>query len=117
MAKKRIDKERDSTSSQRILKAGKAALAIGAGAVFLSKTGLSRKLVSEVVPAVLDTKKTFSKELMGKKTTATNLYNAYNRSIGKNGEVFKKTLTNNKNIKYKPRTSDTKNLFGKIKTN
>ena len=44
MAKKRLDKERDSSSAQRIMKAGRAALAVGAGAALFSRTKLSTKL-------------------------------------------------------------------------
>ena len=43
-SKKRLDEQRDDSRSKRFLKAGGTALALGAGAVFLNHSGLSRRL-------------------------------------------------------------------------
>ena len=115
MAKKRRDSKRDPSSSQRLLKAGRTALAVGAGAVLFSRSNMGKKVVSETIPALLETKKTYSAALLGKKHTAMNMHDAYMKSIGKKGEVFKKTLSNKKNIKYNPSTATRDNLLGKYK--
>ena len=93
MAKKRRDSKRDPSSGERLLKAGRTALAIGAGAVLFSKSDFGRKVLFETLPATLESKKTFSTALKGKKHTAMNIHNAYMKSVGKKGEVFKETLS------------------------
>ena len=115
MAKKRRDSKRDPSSAQRLLKAGRTALAVGAGAVLFSKSDLGKKALFETLPAVLETKKTYSAALKGKKHTAMNIHNAYMKSVGKNGEVFKETLSKKKSIAYRPSTASRKNLLGKYK--
>ena len=117
MAKKRIDRERDKTSAQRIMKAGRTALAIGAGAVLFSRSNIGTKALNEFIPAISDTKKAFSKELLGKKRTASSMYEAFNKTIGMDGQAFKATLNARKQIgrNYKINTSSTRNFLGSSK--
>ena len=115
MAKKRRDSKRDPSSAQRLLKAGRTALAVGAGAVLFSKSDFGKKALFETLPAVLETKKTYSAALKGKKHTAMNIHNAYMKSVGKSGEVFKETLSKKKQIAYRPSTASRDNLLGKFK--
>ena len=120
--KKRRDDKRDPSTTKRILKAGRAALAVGAGVALLASNdktfNVAKKAMTELLPTAKQTKKAFQKELFGKKKTAMNLYNAYNKAVGKNGEVVKDALLKNrekaaKNLKIK--TSRTTTLHGKYK--
>jgi hypothetical protein len=112
--KKRRDSERDPSTVKRVLKAGRVALAVGAGAALFSRSGLLEKS-NRLFPALMDTKKTFQKEMLGKKGTAMNLYNAYNKSIGEKGQVFKDVLANKKGRPINPSTARTTNALGRIK--
>ena len=112
--KKRIDKKRDDSTAKRVLKAGGAVLAVGAGAALFSRSG-GLKHLSKIAPAISDTTKTFRKELLNKDFNAMNIYNAYDKSIGKNANEFKKTLTKKRTADYKFSTARLKNIGGKIK--
>ncbi len=112
MAKKRRDKERDPSSAQRIIKAGRAALAVGAGVALFNNSQLKHNL-RQVMPAIDSTRKTFRNELLNKKKTALNIYNAYDKAIGKDGKVFKKTLEESKKLNYDLKFTNNKNLFGR----
>lgn len=112
--KKRRDSERDPSTVQRVLKAGRVALAVGAGVALFSRSGLLEKS-NRLFPALMDTKKTFQKEMLGKKGTAMNLYNAYNKSIGEKGQVFKDVLASKKGRPINPSTARTTNALGRIK--
>ena len=122
MAKKRRDSERDPSSAKRVLKAGGAVLAVGAGMALLSRSGKLSQL-NDVMPVLKDTSRKFNKELLGKKKTALNYYNAYNKSIGKKGEVVKKALRDRKDtiknaaksLDYNPSTARLTNVPGKLK--
>ena len=103
--KKRRDSERDPSTVKRVLKAGRVALAVGAGVALFSRSGLLEKS-NRLFPALMDTKKTFQKEMLGKKGTAMNLYNAYNKSIGEKGQVFKDVLANKKGRPINPSTAN-----------
>ena len=113
MAKKRRDDGRDSSTVKRVLKAGGAVLAVGAGATLFARSGLFEKS-NKLIPALLDTSKAYTKEMYGKKRTAMNMYEAFNKTVGKNGEVFKKTLANKElSVKgYRPSTGRRTNLAG-----
>ncbi len=120
--KKRRDSKRDPSTAKRVLKAGGAVLAVGAGAALFSRSGLLKK-ASDVLPALRDTTRTFNKEMLNKKATAMNLYNAYNKSVGPRGTVLKQTLKNRKTLlkegkealKYNPSTSRLTNILGQRK--
>ena len=64
MLRKRRDKERDPSTSERLLKAGTTALALGAGAVFFNNSRLGKTLTREISPALLQTGRNFKKELL-----------------------------------------------------
>ena len=119
MAKKRRDDKRDSSAAKRVLKAGGTALAIGAGAVLFSRSG-GLKHASSLIPAISDTKKIYNKNLLNKKKTAMNMYEAYTKAVGKKGEVFKETLKKRKGsvvngkqkLNYRFSTAKVSNLAG-----
>ena len=119
MAKKRRDSKRDPSTAKRVLKAGGTALAIGAGAALFSRTG-GLKHASSLIPALADTKKIYNKNLLNKDKTAMNMYEAYTKAVGKNGEVFKETLkkrrgtvaNNKQKINYRFSTAKVTNLAG-----
>ena len=122
MAKKRRDSERDPSTAKRVLKAGGAVLAVGAGAALFSRSG-GLKHASAIIPALSDTKKIYNKAMLNKKGTAMNMYEAYTKAVGKNGEVFKETLkkkrgdiiNNKQKINYRFSTGRTTNVGGKLK--
>lgn len=63
MSKKRRDKEHDSSKLGKVVKVGAAALTIGVGAAAFNHTGLSKKLTTEIIPALDSTRKAISKDL------------------------------------------------------
>ena len=112
--KKRRDEKRDPSTAKRVLKAGGAVLAVGAGAALFSRTNLLNK-ANDFIPALRDTSRAFNKELLGKKKTATNLYEAYNKTIGPKGEILKKTLQDRRSLNYRPSTAKLNNVMGQLK--
>lgn len=120
--KKRRDDKRDPSSAKRVLKAGGAVLAVGAGMALLSRTGQLSKL-NDVMPVLRDTTRKFNKELLGTKRTAMDYYNAYNKSIGKKGQIVKDAIKNRRDavkaadgvINYRPSTARMTNVLGKEK--
>jgi predicted KAP-like P-loop ATPase len=122
LAKKRRDSERDPSSVKRVLKAGGAVLAVGAGMALLSRTGKLSQF-NDVMPVLRDTSRKFNKELLGKNKTAMNYYNAYNKAIGKKGEVVKRALRERKSLvqdaakslDYNPSTAKLTNAIGQLK--
>ena len=117
MAKKRrLDRKRDKSSGQRIAQFGKAALTVGVGVALFSRARLDKSILGEMIPAVSQTAKNISKDMAGKKTTAMNIHNALKRNIGKNGEVFNRTIKEiQKNKKYRIDTSRANNIIGKFR--
>lgn len=63
MSKKRRDKEHDSSTVGKVAKVGAVALSVGVGAAAFKHTGLSRKLTSEILPALGSTRKQVTKEI------------------------------------------------------
>ena len=123
MAKKRRDSDRDPSSKKRVLKAGGAVLAVGAGMALLSRTGQLSKL-NDVMPVLRDTTRKFNKELLGKqKRTAMDYYNAYNKSIGPKGQIVKKAIKERRDavkdgskiLGYNPSTAKMTNVLGRRK--
>ena len=123
MAKKRRDSDRDPSTAKRVLKAGGAALAVGAGVALFSRSG-GLKQASALIPALTDTRKAYNRAMLGKKGTAMDMYNAYVKSVGKKGEVFKETLKKKRGsivngkqkLNYKFSTAKTTNIGGKLKS-
>lgn len=125
MAKKRRDKERDSSSVGKVAKVGAAALSVGVGAAVFAKKGYTKKLTSEVAPALLGTTSAIKKDLtkarasrtgLNKTTKMQDLYDVYNNHL-KGNKTFKNKLVENKaNAKIKLNTSDKRlSQLGQIK--
>ena len=112
--KKRIDSERDPSSAKRVLKLGGAVLAASAGAALFSRSGLMKQ-ANRILPAIMDTNKTFRRELLGKKGTAMDYYNAYNKAIGPKGSQFMKTVAEQGKKGYDFSTARVTNVPGLLK--
>ena len=100
MSKKRRDKEHDSSTVGKVAKVGAAALAVGVGAAAFNNTGLTRKLTSEILPALGSTTKQVSKDLRGYKSKrqgldrrlqAKDIKNIYNKHLKAN-KTFKEEI-------------------------
>ena len=121
MAKKRRDKKRDPSTRERIMKAGKAALAIGAGAALLASNEKSFKMVekavTELYPTAAKAKKAFKKEMFGTRRKAMDYYNAYDKVVGKNGKNLKQLheATKKEAAQIKIRSGKKTNLPGYAK--
>lgn len=117
LSKKRIDKERDDTRSKRFLKAGGTALAVGAGAVFLNHSGLSRRF-GEITEAMIPIARNIRKDLAGKNHSDLGiLKDTYLNHIGPKGSLIKKRIRENrlKNSKKKITLSDKRGTLKNIK--
>ena len=104
MAKKRRDKERDSSSVGKVAKVGAAALAVGVGAASFSKLGYTKKLTSEIAPAVIGTTRSIKKDITKAKASRTSLkkglkmqdlYDTYHNHL-KDNKTSKKELQQSK---------------------
>lgn len=107
MAKKRRDKEHDSSSLSKVTKVGAAALTIGVGAAAFNNSALSKKIVTDLLPSTNKAGKVASKHLrdskavrvgLDKRTTGKDIKEAFN--LGK--KTFKETsnaLKANKKIR------------------
>ena len=114
MAKKRrLDRKRDKSSGQRIANFGKAALTVGVGVALLGRARIDEKVLGDIGSSVLKTRKNIRKDLLNRKRTASNLYDAYQKNIGKGGKAFKETLEAQRKKKIHIRTDSTKNMVGK----
>lgn len=115
LGKKRRDKERDPSSFQRLQKAGKTALALGTGAVFLHNSTLGKKFTREISPALIKTGENIRKDLLGKdKKNLLLLGDTVNKHLSP--KAFKETIldTKNKKLDINPMSSDLyKNLLKK----
>ena len=113
LAKKRRDDKRDSSTVKRVLKAGGTVLAVGAGAALFSRSSLFEK-GNKLIPALMETGKSYNRSMYGKKRTAMNMYNAFEKSIGKDGKVFRETLAR-QSTKINPITGRMTNVLGRTK--
>ena len=114
MAKKRRDKKRDPSSAKRITKAAKTALAIGAVAVLFANMD-GGKNINELLSTTRRTVSGINRDLLNKKKTASNIYDAYMNRVGKNGEVFKKTRKEFRLEKSRLRSSEKNTILGRVK--
>lgn len=73
MAKKRRDREYDSSSLSKITKVGAAALTIGVGAAAFNNSALSKKIATDFIPSVNKAGKVASKHLRDSKAVRTGL--------------------------------------------
>lgn len=122
MAKKRRDKERDTSTIGKITKVGTAALAVGVGAAVFNKNTY-RKIVSETLPAAIKTKNQIQKEFrdlrsvrkgFDKRLSANDIKKVYNDNF-----INKNTFKINKEAFEKSKTKLTANknsIYGKSKT-
>lgn len=125
MSKKRRDKEHDSSIVGKVAKVGAAALAVGVGAAAFNNIGLTRKLTSEVLPALGSTTKQVSKDLRGYKSKrqgldrrlqAKDIKNIYKKHLKAN-QTFKDELASRASGKTLRIDTDNKknNILGQIK--
>lgn len=125
MSKKRRDKEHDSSTIGKVAKVGAAALTVGVGAAVFNNTGLTRKLTSEVFPALGSTTKQVSKDLrtykskrqgLDRRIQAKDIKNIYNQHL-KNNKTFKEELASRANAKTLRINTDNKksSLVGQLK--
>ena len=121
MVRKRRDKERDSSTAEKIAKLGGAALAIGASAAFFNKSNIGMKMHSEFMPALTKTAKNIRKELAGREITAKRLDDVYRNNIGVKGQKFKALVKENgiRNMngseQIRINQDRANNIFGKLK--
>lgn len=85
MPKKRRDKERDPSTRQRITGYVKAAAATIAGAAFFNR------YATKDATAFTSTAKNIGSDLLGKKKTASNILDSFDRHVGYKGSVYKQT--------------------------
>lgn len=126
MAKKRRDKERDSSSVGKVAKVGAAALSVGVTAASFAKMGYTRKLTSEIVPTVIGASKTINSDLrkarasrdgFNKGIKMQDIYDTYQNHLKNNNllknEYKKAQIQSRKNIKIK--TDDKRSsIFGQV---
>lgn len=109
--KKRRDVKRDSTGFRRVAKIGMLAAGVAAGGYKIMSSDIGRRIVkSGLSDTAIKTAKEFKKDLLNKPKDFRTLKNAYDRNIGKNGEVFKRNLRN-RNIGKATETKLTKQLL------
>ena len=125
MSKKRRDKEHDSSTIGKVAKVGAAALTVGVGAAVFNNIGLTRKLTSEVFPALGSTTKQVSKDLrtykskrqgLDRRLQAKDIKNIYNKHL-KDNKTFKEELASRANTKTLRINTDNKksSLVGQLK--
>ncbi|MGM9543913.1 MAG: hypothetical protein ACI3T9_02910 [Romboutsia timonensis] len=95
--KKRRDVERDSTGFRRVAKIGILAAGVTAGGYKFMNSEIGKRAINSGLSDVaIKTAKDFKKDLLNKPKDLRTLKNAYDRNIGKNGEIFKRNLRNRK---------------------
>ena len=95
--KKRRDVARDSTGFRRAAKIGILAAGVAAGGYKIISSELGQRAIkSGLLDEALKTGKNLKKDLLNKPKNLYSLRDAYNKNIGKNGEVFKRNLRNRK---------------------
>ena len=93
--KKRRDTKRDSSALGRVAKVGLVAAGVAAGGAALVRSDAGRKLIkSGVIEEGFKTGKKFREDLLGKPKNLRTLKDAYDKHIGKKGEIFKRNLAN-----------------------
>ena len=123
MSKKRRDKEHDSSKLGKVAKIGAAALTVGVGTAAFNHIGLTKKLTTEVLPALGSTKKAISKELrtakagrqgLNRRLQAEDIKNVYDRHL-KNNKTFKNELNIRAKQSIRFNASDKRtNLVGQV---
>lgn len=107
--KKRRDVKRDSTGFRRAAKIGVLAAGVAAGGYKIITSELGQKAIkSGLLDESIKTAKNFKKDLLNKPKNLYTLKEAYDKNIGKNGEIFKQALESRKLGNNKLKVSDTK---------
>ena len=95
--KVRRDSKRDSSGLKRIAKVGAVAAGVTLGGAAFLRSDLGKKFIeSGITEAVLKTGKNIKKDLINKPKNLRTLKEAYDKHIGKDGEIFKKELAKQK---------------------
>lgn len=120
MAKKRRDKEHDSSTASKVAKVGVAALTIGVGAASFNKSALGRKIKTEILPSALKANKSIGKELRNAKATRSGLDKRTTaKDLKRAWEVSKNTFRDESSLRrsnpIKLNTHKKNNFLGAIK--
>ena len=95
--KRRRDVARDSTGFRRTIKIGAIAAGTLAGGYAFMKSDIGQRIIkSGVTDELIKTTKNFRKDLLNKPKDLRTLKEAYDKNIGKRGEIFKRNLANRK---------------------
>ena len=93
--KKRRDVARDSTGFRRTLKIGAVAAGTLAGGYAFMKSDIGQRAIrSGVTDELIKTAKNFRQDLLNKPKDLRTLKDAYDKNIGRNGEIFLRNLEN-----------------------
>ena len=103
---RRPQREQSPSTIKKLTKLSMAALTATTGAALFNNSNIGRSIKREIVPAIGTTIKNYNEALLRSDRKAIDIYNAYQNTIGKNGEAFKKTLkeireTNKNNYKIR----------------
>lgn len=100
--KKVRDRERDSTPVRRIAKVGLTAAGIITGGSLFLKSDIGKKTInSGLLGAAFKTSKNFKNDLLNKPKNLRTLKSAFDKNIGKNGELFREEMRRQKDKKIK----------------
>ena len=116
-------REKSPSMVSKLTKVAKVALAAGTGVALFNNSKLGQSITHEVIPALYKTAKTYNESLLGTNRKAIDIYDAFQKSVGKRGSAFKETLKqvrkkNADNLKdiqtgrYKPKIGKERTLFG-----
>lgn len=97
--KKRRDVKRNSTGFRRAAKIGIMAAGVAAGGYKIMNSEIGRRAIqSGVIDELAKTRKNIKRDLLNKPKNLRTLKSAFDRNIGKDGEIFKRNLANRKNL-------------------
>ena len=122
---RRPQREKSPSMVNKLTKVAKVALAAGAGVALFNNSNVGQRIAREYIPALYKTAKTYNESLLGTNRKAIDIYDAFQKSVGKRGSAFKETLKqvrkkNADNLKdiqtgrYKPKVGKERTLFGFI---
>ena len=113
---RRPQREKSPSAIKQLTNIAKAALVVGSGVALFNNSQFGRTIKRELLPTLNKTVKKFNNELAGSRKKGIDIYDAYQKAVGKKGEAVKETLKQvrktNANPKYKPRVTRERSLFG-----
>ena len=111
---RRPQREKSPSAIKQLTNVAKAALAVGSGVALFNNSKFGRTIGREIIPAIAKTAKTYNDSLLGTNRKAIDIYDAYQKAIGKKGEAFKKTLKQVRETesKYKIKLGNERNMPG-----